>query len=93
MTQTNAYNTAGIGAAKPRSMLISYLLWFFLGSLGAHRYYNGRLKTGLGMLALTVVGWLTVGVKIGALFLLAVSVWWVVDAFMIPRWAKATTVV
>ncbi len=34
---------------KKRSPLIAYLLWFFLGSLGAHRYYLGNIGMGIAM--------------------------------------------
>ena len=32
---------------EPRSLLIAYLLWFFLGVLGIHRFYLGRWVSGL----------------------------------------------
>ncbi|KAL0487772.1 TM2 domain-containing protein [Acrasis kona] len=30
-----------------KSMLVAYLLWFFLGFLGIHRFYLNRTFTGL----------------------------------------------
>ena len=56
-------------AAKPdlalyeagrKSLLLAYLLWFFLGLFGAHRFYTRAGKTGWWMLALHVGGWLLV---------------------------------
>ncbi len=44
-----------------RSLLIAYVLWFFFGLLGIHRFYLGRWITGLIWLAtggLLGVGWL-----------------------------------
>ena len=32
--------------ANKKSIGVSYLLWFFLGGLGAHRFYNGRTGSG-----------------------------------------------
>jgi TctA family transporter len=46
---------------KKKSMLAAYLLWFFLGFLGIHKFY--LKKTGMGVLyiftgALVGIGWL-----------------------------------
>ncbi|MFK7941344.1 MAG: TM2 domain-containing protein [Paracoccaceae bacterium] len=35
--------------------IIGYLLWFFLGGLGAHRFFLGRVASGFLMLLLTLV--------------------------------------
>jgi len=47
---------------QPRkSLIVGYLLWFFLGLLGVHRFYTGRWVTGLIWLftgGLLGVGWL-----------------------------------
>jgi TM2 domain-containing membrane protein YozV len=40
-------NTAAI---SPKSRLVAVLLCFFLGALGVHRYYVGKIGTGLLML-------------------------------------------
>ena len=44
-----------------RSVVIAYLLWFFLGLLGIHRFYLGRPVSGVIWLCtggLFGVGWL-----------------------------------
>lgn len=51
-----------------RSTGVAYLLWFFFGILGVHRFYCGRVATG-------VLWFLT-----GGLFVVG----WVIDAFLIP---------
>lgn len=65
-------------------MVVAYVLWFFLGQLGVHRFYLGKTTTGIIQAALTVVGWLTVFIFIGWAFLGILWVWLIVDLFLIP---------
>jgi len=57
-----------------KSVGATYLLWLFLGPLGAHRFYAGRTRTGFIQLALclSVVGWLVL------------IPWLFADLFLIP---------
>jgi len=44
-----------------KSLIVGYLLWFFLGAFGAHRFYTGRWITGIVWLltgGLLGIGWL-----------------------------------
>lgn len=66
-----------------RSVVLAYILWFFLGALGVHRMYLNKTASGFVMAALTIVGWLTAAILIGLVPLLIVFVWWIYDAFMI----------
>jgi len=59
---------------QKKSMLIAYILWFFFGWLGAHRFYLGKWKTGLL--------WLFTGAVFGFA--------WFVDPFFIPSWVNKT---
>ncbi len=52
---------------RKKSAAATWLLWFFLGEFGAHRFYLGRVGTGVAML-----------LTLGGLF-----IWWVVDIFLI----------
>ena len=70
--------------ANKKSMLVAYLLAIFVGTLGIHRFYLGEKNTAIAQLVLTIVGWLTVWIVIGALPLIAVSIWVLVDLFLIP---------
>lgn len=68
-----------------KSTGLAYVLWFFLGSLGAHRFYLGRTGSAIGMLVLCVLGWLTVWMLgLGLLFLIPLGIWLLVDIFLIP---------
>ncbi|TNC52834.1 TM2 domain-containing protein [Rubellimicrobium rubrum] len=69
----------------------TYALWFFVGFLGGHRFYLGRTGSAVAQLVLTVLGWLTLVLGIGLVFLLAVGVWVLVDAFLIPGMIEADT--
>jgi TM2 domain-containing membrane protein YozV len=65
--------------ANKKSVGAAYLLWFFLGGLGAHRFYLGQVGSGVAQLLLLFLGWLP-------LFLgwFALGIWLLVDAFLIP---------
>ncbi len=65
-----------------RSVALAYVLWFFFGYLGIHRMYCGRVSSGVGMLALSVIGSLTFPFGIGHLLLFIVAVWWLIDLFL-----------
>jgi hypothetical protein len=52
-----------------KNVLVSYLLWFFLGIFGAHHLYMGR---GIGI-------WI-----VSLITLQGLGFWWLIDAFMIP---------
>lgn len=68
---------------ESKSTLIAYLLWFFLGGFGAHRFYLGKIGSAVGMLLLFWIGIFTTVLFIGWVLLLAYGIWWLVDAFLI----------
>jgi TM2 domain-containing membrane protein YozV len=70
--------------ANKRSAGVAYLLWFFLGSLGAHRYYLGKTGTAVAMTLLCVIGLLTIFLGVGVFLLAVAGIWALVDAFLIP---------
>lgn len=43
-----------------KSVGIAYLLWFFFGSLGIHKFYLGDTKKGLLYLVLGIFGWISI---------------------------------
>ena len=66
-----------------KSLVLTLVLWFFLGSLGAHRFYLGHTGTASVQLGLAVIGWLTVFLVIGFIPLLALGIWLIVDLIQI----------
>lgn len=72
----------GNGAAVPqvvyvqpharRSVLTTYLLWFFLGWIGIHHFYLGN--TSIGCLYVATGGFCLIG--------------WIVDLFLIPSMVR-----
>ncbi|CDX22133.1 conserved hypothetical protein [Mesorhizobium plurifarium] len=74
---------------EAKSAGVAYLLWFLLGALGAHRFYLGRTGTGIAELLLFIFGWMTIVIGVGALLLVALGIWVLVDAFLIPGMVQA----
>lgn len=73
---------------KKKSTVIAYVLWFFLGSFGGHRYFVGKIGSGIAMAALWLIGVLTTWLFIGFLFLAILYVWVIIDAFLLHGWVS-----
>ena len=76
---------------EKKSLLVAYLLWAFLGYVGAHRFYLGRPVSGFIMLALSGAVLLITLVSFGLLSFLwvIVAIWWFIDALLIPGMAAS----
>lgn len=84
MTADAAMDAIKADLNKGRSVLVGYLLWFFLGVFGAHHFYLGDTRRALMMAALywgsliimivPIIGWI-----IGPIGVLAWFVWWVIN--------------
>ncbi len=89
---------------SPKSLGVTYLLWFFLGGFGAHRFYLGSIAIGIAQATLLVVGVVpvivfgdalydktlpTIFVLLGVAVLTCLAVWWIVDGFLIPGLVRA----
>ncbi len=70
---------------------VAYLLWLFLGWLGAHRFYIGRPGSGLAIFALMVLGIALTPSPVGSLFLVIGMSWVMVDLFLIPGMIQSQT--
>lgn len=68
-----------------KSTGVAYALWFFLGTLGAHKFYLKNTVWGIVYIALFVLGWATVAVGVGAAFFFALGIFLLYDLFTIPR--------
>jgi TM2 domain-containing membrane protein YozV len=64
--------------ANSRSVLVAYLLWFFLGLFGAHNFYLKRTGIAVVQLILTIT-------VVGSAVTL---IWIIVDAFLILGWVR-----
>jgi TM2 domain-containing membrane protein YozV len=53
---------------KERELWVAYLLWFFLGLIGVHKFYVGKI--GMGILYIFT----------GGIFLIG----WIIDLFTLP---------
>ena len=73
---------------EKKSMVLAYLLWFFLGSFGAHRFYMGRIFSAIVMCVIFVISWILTVILIGFVGIVIIFVWWVVDGFLIYQWVK-----
>lgn len=65
-TNTNT-NTNIVGGGKPKSKWVAFFLCLFLGGIGAHKFYEGKI--GMGILYLFTIGLFGIG--------------WIVDIILI----------
>ncbi|ULG72416.1 TM2 domain-containing protein [Macrococcus brunensis] len=68
-------------ANNKKSPVVAYLLWFFLGGFGGHRFYFGKTGSAIAMIAVTLlVNWW--------LFWIPMAIWLIVDLFLIQNMLK-----
>ncbi len=68
---------------SPKSKTVAAILAFFLGTLGIHRFYTGKIGTGIVMLILSIIGYATFVFVVGYIFLAVVEIWVLIDFIMI----------
>lgn len=76
--------TVNVNVVGGKSTLLAYVLWFFLGQFGIHKFYLAQPFQGLIYLTLGVAGWATVGIIIGWFLLIPLWLLLLVDIFVIP---------
>jgi TM2 domain-containing membrane protein YozV len=65
---------------RSKSLVVAFLLWFFLGVFGVYNFYLGNSSRGWLMVVLTIVGFVTFIVIIGIFIIIGLFILWVVDA-------------
>ena len=74
--------------ANKKSIAVAYLLWFFLGGFGGHRFYTGHTGSAIAQLLMLFGGGILTIVGVGFFVLLVLYLWVLVDAFLIPGWIR-----
>jgi|GEM_PF-6636754 len=67
-----------------KSTAVAYVLWFFFGMIGAHKFYLRKPIQGLAYLGLSVLGWATTFLIVGWVFLALVWLGLLFDLFLMP---------
>jgi TM2 domain-containing membrane protein YozV len=68
--------------AQRKSLIIAYLLWFFLGQFGVHRMYLNHWASGIFMLILAGISWALTLILIGYIGLAILGLWWLIDGLL-----------
>lgn len=75
-------------SGEGKNIVIAYALWFFLGYFGVHRFYLGKVGSGVAQLVLLVLGAATSFILIGAVPLFILGAWWVLDAYFVYKYVQ-----
>jgi TM2 domain-containing membrane protein YozV len=75
--------------ANKKSVIVAYLLWFFLGMFGVHRFYLGRWISGLILLLFTLVAGALYVILVGMVLMAIPGLWWLIDALLIPGMTRS----
>jgi len=66
-----------------KSKTVAALLCFFLGTLGIHRFYLGKIGTGILQIVLLFLGSILLIFGIGAFFYGVLGIWVLIDFILI----------
>ena len=75
-------------STRAKSVATTYLLWFFLGFWGIHRFYLGQAQLGLltigACVVLSILAMFTYGIS-----LIPLAIWWMVELFTLMDTVKS----
>jgi len=71
--------------ANKKSTITAYILWFFIGACGAHRFYCNQKRAKI-MLIGTITSSVLCSFTIGLIGIAFFSAWALIDAFFIHKW-------
>jgi hypothetical protein len=92
-----------IVVVSPKSAGVAYLLLFFLGGFGAHRFYLGKTKSAIAMIAILIFSFVSFFVFLASTamtgnveaslvlsfaWILILPLWLVLDIFLIPSMTR-----
>lgn len=66
-----------------KSTALAYILWFFFGGIGGHRFYLSSPIMGIAQMSLFLVGSVTSFIGIGFFFLVPLWLWLLFDLLWI----------
>lgn len=71
---------------QQKKLVIAYILWFFFGAIGAHRFYLSQYKSAFAMIVLGVAVLLS---HFAMPIVIVYGAWWLFDALLIPGYVDA----
>jgi TM2 domain-containing membrane protein YozV len=71
-----------VSGVSTKSRAALSIFAFLLGELGVHRFYAGKIGTGIIMLVLTIIGYATMIFTVGFVFLGIIGLWNLIDFIM-----------
>jgi TM2 domain-containing membrane protein YozV len=66
---------------EEKNLGLAYALWFFLGTFGAHRFYLGKIKTGIAFLVIAFLGWILLFIPY-----IVLGIWWLIDIYYVNKY-------
>lgn len=75
---------------ESKSEPVAWILWFFLGHLGIHRFYLGQWQWGVGIAAANIILVPILFFNVYWLFFLTPILWWIVEGFLLPHNIKTS---
>jgi TM2 domain-containing membrane protein YozV len=68
-----------------KSTGLTYVLWFFLGVLGIHKFYLGKTGMGIVYLILGIPVWISMFLPFAVVLAIPLVILLIIDLFTIPR--------